>query len=72
MAASAESLTSRSASALIRHETGNHFGDNRGGSLSTIRLRAEPEAEQGIGPRELTAFRRIVARMTANLDRVER
>ncbi|HTP93491.1 MAG TPA: MarR family winged helix-turn-helix transcriptional regulator [Xanthobacteraceae bacterium] len=30
------------------------------------------EAEQGIAPRELASFRRMIARMTANLDRVER
>jgi DNA-binding MarR family transcriptional regulator len=30
------------------------------------------EAEAGITPRDLAAFRRIIERMTANLDRVER
>jgi len=30
------------------------------------------EAEQGIAARDLASFRRVVARMTANLDRVER
>jgi DNA-binding MarR family transcriptional regulator len=30
------------------------------------------EAEQGIGARELAAFRRVISLMTANLDRVER
>jgi DNA-binding MarR family transcriptional regulator len=30
------------------------------------------EAEEGIAPRDLAAFRRIVARMTENLDRIER
>jgi hypothetical protein len=30
------------------------------------------EAEQGIAPRDLAAFRRGIARMTANLDRIER
>jgi DNA-binding MarR family transcriptional regulator len=30
------------------------------------------EAEEGIAPRDLAAFRRIIARMTANLDRIER
>jgi MarR family transcriptional regulator, organic hydroperoxide resistance regulator len=30
------------------------------------------EAEKGLVPRELAAFRRIIARMTANLDRIER
>ena len=30
------------------------------------------EAEQGIAARELASFRRVLTRMTANLDRVER
>lgn len=30
------------------------------------------EAEDGIAPRDLAAFRRIVAQMTENLDRIER
>ncbi len=30
------------------------------------------EAEQGIAARELGSFRRVITRMTANLDRVER
>jgi len=30
------------------------------------------EAEQGVATRDLAAFRRVIARMTANLDRVER
>jgi MarR family transcriptional regulator, organic hydroperoxide resistance regulator len=30
------------------------------------------EAEEGISARDLASFRRIVARMTANLDRIER
>ncbi len=30
------------------------------------------EAEQGIALRELSAFRRVIGRMTANLDRIER
>lgn len=30
------------------------------------------EAEAGIAPRELASFRRVIARMTANLDRIER
>jgi hypothetical protein len=30
------------------------------------------EAEQDIAVRELAAFRRVLTRMTANLDRVER
>jgi DNA-binding MarR family transcriptional regulator len=34
--------------------------------------RITDEAEEGIAPRELAAFRRIVSRMTENLDRIER
>jgi MarR family transcriptional regulator, organic hydroperoxide resistance regulator len=30
------------------------------------------EAEAGINPRDLASFRRVIERMTANLDRVER
>jgi DNA-binding MarR family transcriptional regulator len=30
------------------------------------------EAEQGVAARDLAAFRRVLARITANLDRVER
>jgi MarR family transcriptional regulator, organic hydroperoxide resistance regulator len=30
------------------------------------------EAEFGVGARELNSFRRVIARMTANLDRIER
>jgi DNA-binding MarR family transcriptional regulator len=30
------------------------------------------EAEEGIAPRDLASFRRSIARMTANLDRIER
>jgi DNA-binding MarR family transcriptional regulator len=30
------------------------------------------EAEEGIAARDLASFRRVVARMTANLDRIER
>ncbi len=30
------------------------------------------EAEEGIAPRDLASFRRVIARMTANLDRIER
>ena len=29
-------------------------------------------AEEGIAPRDLASFRRVIARMTANLDRIER
>jgi hypothetical protein len=28
------------------------------------------EAEDGIGPRDVAAFRRVISRMTANLDRI--
>jgi DNA-binding MarR family transcriptional regulator len=30
------------------------------------------EAEEGISARDLASFRRVIARMTANLDRIER
>ena len=30
------------------------------------------EAEEGVAPRDLAVFRRAIARMTANLDRIER
>jgi MarR family transcriptional regulator, organic hydroperoxide resistance regulator len=30
------------------------------------------DAEEGIAARELSSFRRVIARMTANLDRIER
>ncbi|HUD86846.1 MAG TPA: MarR family transcriptional regulator, partial [Xanthobacteraceae bacterium] len=39
--------------------------------LLTVAQTITAEAEQGIAPRELAAFRRIIARMTANLDRVD-
>jgi DNA-binding MarR family transcriptional regulator len=39
--------------------------------LLTVAQAITAEAEAGIAPRELAAFRRIIARMTANLDRVE-
>ena len=38
--------------------------------LLTVAQVITAEAEAGIAPRELAAFRRIIARMTANLDRV--
>jgi MarR family transcriptional regulator, organic hydroperoxide resistance regulator len=38
--------------------------------LLTVAQTITAEAEAGIAPRELAAFRRIIARMTANLDRV--
>jgi DNA-binding MarR family transcriptional regulator len=40
--------------------------------LLTVARTITAEAEQGIAPRDLAAFRRIIARMTANLDRIER
>jgi DNA-binding MarR family transcriptional regulator len=42
------------------------------GELLTVARTITAEAEEGIAPRDLTAFRRIVARMTENLDRIER
>jgi MarR family transcriptional regulator, organic hydroperoxide resistance regulator len=42
------------------------------GELLGVARTITDEAEEGIAPRDLAAFRRIVARMTANLDRVER
>jgi DNA-binding MarR family transcriptional regulator len=40
--------------------------------LLTVARGITEEAEQGITARELTTFRRVITRMTANLDRVER
>jgi MarR family transcriptional regulator, organic hydroperoxide resistance regulator len=40
--------------------------------LLTVARTITAEAEAGIVPRDLAAFRRIIARMTANLDRIER
>jgi DNA-binding MarR family transcriptional regulator len=42
------------------------------GELLTVARTITDEAEEGIAPRDLAAFRRIVARMTENLDRIER
>ena len=42
------------------------------GELLTVARTITDEAEAGIAPRDLAAFRRIVARMTENLDRIER
>jgi MarR family transcriptional regulator, organic hydroperoxide resistance regulator len=42
------------------------------GELLTVARTITAEAEDGIAPRDLAAFRRIVARMTENLDRIER
>jgi DNA-binding MarR family transcriptional regulator len=38
--------------------------------LLTVALGITNEAEEGIGARELALFRRVIARMTANLDRI--
>jgi MarR family transcriptional regulator, organic hydroperoxide resistance regulator len=40
--------------------------------LLTVARTITGEAEEGVAARELAAFRRVIARMTANLDRVER
>src|SRR5271155_3976111 len=40
--------------------------------LLTVARSITEEAEQSVGVRELAAFRRVITRMTANLDRVER
>jgi MarR family transcriptional regulator, organic hydroperoxide resistance regulator len=40
--------------------------------LLTVARGITEDAEQGIAARDLAAFRRIIARMTANLDRIER
>ena len=40
--------------------------------LLTVARTITAEAEVGISPRDIASFRRIIARMTANLDRVER
>ena len=40
--------------------------------LLTVARGITEEAEQGAGLRELATFRRVITRMTANLDRVER
>ncbi len=42
------------------------------GELLTVARTITDEAEEGIAPRDLAAFRRIVARMTENLDRTDR
>ena len=76
-------LRSMEKSGLIRRVRG---GDDRRKVLVFLtakakRLRGEllgvartitAEAEEGIAPRDLAVFRRIVARMTKNLDRIER
>jgi DNA-binding MarR family transcriptional regulator len=40
--------------------------------LLGVARRVTGEAEQGIAARDLAAFRRIIARMTENLDRIEK
>ncbi len=40
--------------------------------LLTVARAVTREAEQGIAARDLVGFRRVIARMTANLDRIER
>ena len=40
--------------------------------LLTVARTITDEAEAGINPRDLASFRRVIERMTANLDRVER
>jgi MarR family transcriptional regulator, organic hydroperoxide resistance regulator len=42
------------------------------GELLALARTITDEAEEGIAPRDLAAFRRIIARMTENLDRIER
>ena len=42
------------------------------GELLTVARTITDAAEAGIAPRELAAFRRAVARMTENLDRIDR
>jgi MarR family transcriptional regulator, organic hydroperoxide resistance regulator len=42
------------------------------GELLAVARTITAEAEDGILPRDLAAFRRIIARMTENLDRIER
>jgi MarR family transcriptional regulator, organic hydroperoxide resistance regulator len=38
--------------------------------LLTLARDITAEAEAGIGPRDMVTFRRVIARMTANLDRI--
>ena len=40
--------------------------------LLTVARTITDEAEEGIPPRDLAGFRRVIGRMTANLDRIER
>ena len=42
------------------------------GELLAVARTITDEAEAGLTPRDLATFRRVIARMTANLDRVER
>jgi MarR family transcriptional regulator, organic hydroperoxide resistance regulator len=40
--------------------------------LLAVARRITEQAEQGVAARDVAAFRRIITRMTANLDRIER
>jgi MarR family transcriptional regulator, organic hydroperoxide resistance regulator len=40
--------------------------------LLTVARTITAQAEEGVAPRDLASFRRVIARMTANLDRIER
>jgi MarR family transcriptional regulator, organic hydroperoxide resistance regulator len=40
--------------------------------LLTVARTITAEAEEGVAPRDLASFRRVIARMTANLDRIDR
>jgi DNA-binding MarR family transcriptional regulator len=40
--------------------------------LLAVALSITDEAQAGIAARELSCFRRVIARVTANLDRIER
>jgi DNA-binding MarR family transcriptional regulator len=42
------------------------------GELLAVARTITAEAEQGVAPRDLAVFRRSIARMTENLDRIER
>jgi len=42
------------------------------GELLAVARTITDEAEAGLTPRDLATFRRVIARMTANLDRIER
>jgi MarR family transcriptional regulator, organic hydroperoxide resistance regulator len=42
------------------------------GELLGVARKITEDAEQGIAARDLTSFRHVIARMTANLDRIEK